>query len=120
MGSLPPISDAHRLPRRWRHSSVKHVCGRVLRFVEQMRVFVVLELQLGLVGLGLGFGLALRLKSGLGCPHRADRSTGMGRMPVPQPSPAMVRRWRFLRYFCVLYYQRAECSTFQTFILNSH
>jgi len=32
----------------------------------------------------------------------------------------MVRRWRFLRNFCVLYFQRAACSTFQTCILNSH
>jgi len=30
---------------------------------------------------------------------------------------AMVRRWRF---FCVLYFQRSACSTFQTCILNSH
>jgi len=29
----------------------------------------------------------------------------------------MVPRWR---YFYVLYLQRAECSTFQTCILNSH
>jgi len=32
--------------------------------------------------------------------------------------------WRadgdFLRLFCVLYFQRAACSTFQTCILNSH
>jgi len=33
---------------------------------------------------------------------------------------AMVRRWRFLRRFCVLYFQRAARSTFQTCILNSH
>jgi len=26
----------------------------------------------------------------------------------------------FLRHFCVLYFQRAACSTFQTCILNSH
>jgi len=26
----------------------------------------------------------------------------------------------FLRHFCVLYFQRATCSTFQTCILNSH
>ena len=31
-----------------------------------------------------------------------------------------VRRWRFLHHFCVLYFQRADCSTFQTYILNSH
>ena len=30
---------------------------------------------------------------------------------------AMVPKWRF---FCVLYFQRAACSTFQTCILNSH
>ena len=35
-------------------------------------------------------------------------------------SCGMVRRWRFLRHFCVLYFQRAACSTFQTCILNSH
>jgi len=33
---------------------------------------------------------------------------------------AMVPRWRFLAIFCVLYFQRAACSTFQTCILNSH
>jgi len=33
---------------------------------------------------------------------------------------AMVRRWRFLRNFCVLYCQRAACNTFQTCILNLH
>jgi len=27
---------------------------------------------------------------------------------------AMVPRWRFLTTFCVLYFQRAACSTFQT------
>jgi len=26
----------------------------------------------------------------------------------------------FLRHFCVLYFQRAACSTFQTCIVNSH
>ena len=26
----------------------------------------------------------------------------------------------FLRHFCILYFQRATCSTFQTCILNSH
>ena len=30
---------------------------------------------------------------------------------------AMVRRWRFVA-FCVLYFQRTACSTFQTCILN--
>jgi len=33
---------------------------------------------------------------------------------------AMVPRWRFWRLFCVLYYQRAACSTFQTCVLNLH
>jgi len=33
---------------------------------------------------------------------------------------AMVCSWRFLRHFCVLYFQRAACTTFQTCILNSH
>jgi len=33
---------------------------------------------------------------------------------------AMVPRWRFLRHFCLLYFQRAVCSTFQTCVLNSH
>jgi len=33
---------------------------------------------------------------------------------------AMVPRWRFfLAIFCVLYFKRAACSTFQTCILNS-
>ena len=32
-------------------------------------------------------------------------------------SCVMVPRWRF---FCVMYFQRAACSTFQTCILNSH
>ena len=35
-------------------------------------------------------------------------------------SCAMVHRWQFLRHFCVLYLQRAACSTFQTGVLNSH
>ena len=35
-------------------------------------------------------------------------------------SCAKVPRWRFFGDFCVLYYQRASCSTFQTCILNSH
>ena len=38
--------------------------------------------------------------------------------------PNKVVRWcpdgDFLRRFCVLYFQRAACSTFQSFILNSH
>jgi len=33
---------------------------------------------------------------------------------------AMVRRWRSLRNFRVLYFQPAACSTFHTCILNSH
>jgi len=36
---------------------------------------------------------------------------------IARQSCAMVHRWRF---FCVLYFQRAACSTFQTCILNSH
>ena len=32
----------------------------------------------------------------------------------------MVRRWRFFESFCVVYFQRAACSTFQTCLLNSH
>jgi len=35
-------------------------------------------------------------------------------------SCAMVCRWRIFGFFCVLYFQRATCSTFQTCILNSH
>jgi len=35
-------------------------------------------------------------------------------------SCAIVRRRDFLRHFCVLYFQRAACSTFQTCILISH
>jgi len=38
---------------------------------------------------------------------------------APQ-SCAMVPRRLFLCHFCVLYFQRAACSTFQTCILNSH
>jgi len=36
---------------------------------------------------------------------------------IARQSCAMVPKWRF---FCVLYFQRAACSTFQTCILNSH
>jgi len=36
---------------------------------------------------------------------------------IARQSCAMVPRWRI---FCVLYYQRAACGTFQTCILNSH
>ena len=35
-------------------------------------------------------------------------------------SCAMVPRWWLFGDFCVLYFQRAVCSTFQTFILNLH
>ena len=37
--------------------------------------------------------------------------------PMARQSCAMVPRWQF---FCVLYFQRAACSTFQTCILNLH
>ena len=33
---------------------------------------------------------------------------------------AMVRRWLLWAIFCILYFQRAACSTFRTCILNSH
>ena len=36
---------------------------------------------------------------------------------IARQSCAMVPRWRF---FCVLHFQRAACSRFQTCILNSH
>jgi len=36
---------------------------------------------------------------------------------IARQTCAIVRRWRF---FCVLYFQLAACSTFQTSILNSH
>jgi len=39
---------------------------------------------------------------------------------IARQSCAMVLRWWFLHHFCVLYFQRAACSTFQTCILNSH
>jgi len=43
---------------------------------------------------------------------------------VAKIQPNKVVRWcrdgDFLRDFCVLYFQRAACSTFQTCILNSH
>ena len=39
---------------------------------------------------------------------------------IARQSCAMVPRWRFLATFCVLYIQRAACSTFQTCILNLH
>jgi len=35
-------------------------------------------------------------------------------------SCAMVPTWRIFGHFCVIYFQRAACSTFQTCILNSH
>jgi len=89
-GSLLPTSAAHRLPCRWRHSSVKRmaVCRHFARFVERMRVFVVLELYLGLVGLGLG--LVLELELVLGCPYW---SMGMGRMSVLPPTGRMGCRY---------------------------
>ena len=39
---------------------------------------------------------------------------------IARQSCVMMRRWRFLATFCVLYFQRASCSTFQICILNSH
>jgi len=43
---------------------------------------------------------------------------------VAKIQPGKVVRWcadgDFLRNFCVLYFQRAVCSTFQTCILKSH
>jgi len=39
---------------------------------------------------------------------------------IARQSCAMVLRWRFFASFCVLYFQRAACSTFQTCVLNSH
>ena len=39
---------------------------------------------------------------------------------VARQTCAMVPRWRFWRLFCVLHFQRAACSRFQTCILNSH
>jgi len=39
---------------------------------------------------------------------------------IARQSCEMVPRWRFLPTFCVLYLQRAACSTFHTCILNSH
>jgi len=39
---------------------------------------------------------------------------------IVRQSCTMVPRWRFWRLFCVLYFQRAACSTFQTCILNLH
>jgi len=39
---------------------------------------------------------------------------------IARQNCAMVPSWRFWRLFCVLYFQRATCSTFQTRILNSH
>jgi len=38
---------------------------------------------------------------------------------IARQSCAMVRRWRFLHHFCVLYLQRAPCSTFQSSDLHS-
>ena len=39
---------------------------------------------------------------------------------IARQSCGMVPRWRFFASFCVLYFQRAACSTFQTCTLNSH
>jgi len=39
---------------------------------------------------------------------------------IARQSCAMVPRWQFLATFCVLHFQRAACSRFQTCILNSH
>jgi len=39
---------------------------------------------------------------------------------IARQNSAMVRIWPFLAIFCVLYFQRAACSTFQTCILNLH
>jgi len=38
---------------------------------------------------------------------------------IARQSCAVVHRQQFLRHFCVLHFQRAACSTFQTCILNS-
>jgi len=48
--------------------------------------------------------------------------TGMCRSceDIARQSCAMVPRWRFFATFCVLCFQRAACSRFQTCILNSH
>jgi len=43
--------------------------------------------------------------------------TCFSREGIARQSYAMVPRWRF---FCVLCFQRAACSTFQTCILNLH
>ena len=39
---------------------------------------------------------------------------------IARQNCGMVPRRRFLRHFCVVYLQRAACSTLQTCILNSH
>jgi len=39
---------------------------------------------------------------------------------IARQNCATVPRWRILGDFCVLYFQRAVCSTFQTCILSSH
>ena len=39
---------------------------------------------------------------------------------IARQSCAMMPRWRYLATFCVLCFQRAACSTFQTCTLNSH
>jgi len=44
----------------------------------------------------------------------------LGCEDIARQSCAMVPRWWFLTIFCVLYFQRAARSTFQTCSLNSH
>jgi len=39
---------------------------------------------------------------------------------IARQSCEMMPRWRSLATFCVLYFQQAACSTFQTCILNLH
>jgi len=39
---------------------------------------------------------------------------------IARQSCTMVRRWRLFGILCVLHFQQAACSTFQTCILNSH
>jgi len=43
--------------------------------------------------------------------------TSLSSEDIARQSCAMVPKWRF---FCVLYFQRASCDTFQTCILNLH
>jgi len=39
---------------------------------------------------------------------------------IARQNCGMVPRWRFLASFCILYFQQAACSKFQTCVLNSH